>query len=251
MDATTDTEMQRGTQTHPEMETRRGRETRRETEPQRRLTEAVRSLTEPRIERVAVLDEEGRLTRTHATEHPPLLAQLRESVRPSGENSAGSSVPAGMRNVIDSTALYEYSRMAAAIGDWCRIAQIPATRDPIADLRAWHAAALLDERRAAWHERQLRGFARTIRAHLDPPTRVELEFSCPVCGQREWMDADGGGTWPLRMEYRREDTGTLSEVRVLCRACRCEWDGLDAVVELGEELAEKNPLPTCAAPLPV
>jgi hypothetical protein len=207
------------------------------------LLDAVDALTKERTEHMAQTDDDGKWLRTHTTQHPPLLTELKNAINPSSNTAAGSSALASTRNLIDSDALFEYGKMTSAIGDWCRIYKVPTTRDPITDLRRWYIGFELNPSDSGWHEKELRRWAATIRGILNPPTlTIPVEGACPVCLATEWGDIiNGGGTQPVQVRvWVDEDSGAATGHTALCRACRAVWSGFDAVMELGEEVNEKK-----------
>jgi len=229
----------------------------------RDLLAAVDELTKPTTDHVRQYDDDGTSLAIHrcmdgnqegacsglalhAVTHPPLLHQLRDAVTPSTGNDAGSkSAIANERNMVDSTALYEYARMAAATGDWCRMTGAPVTRDPVTDLRAWYAAWIgHHDRDDRWYTAELRRWASIIRNHLQPAKRLEVMSACPICGPGPWVDADGETQANrLTLTYRKHEDGTITDKRTICRnpACGAVWEGEDAMVELAEEVSAPTP----------
>ncbi|KTR02087.1 DUF7341 domain-containing protein, partial [Curtobacterium luteum] len=77
-----------------------------------RLLDAVDALTKPTIDHVRQTTDDGEYLRTVPVEHPPLLQQLADAVVPSAGNDGGSkSASARERNVLDSDALWELTRI--------------------------------------------------------------------------------------------------------------------------------------------
>lgn len=203
------------------------------------LLDAIDALTKPRIEHMAQTSDEGKYLHTHTAEHKPLLTQLKDAVNPSSNTNAGSASLASARNPINSEALWEYTKIASAIGDWCRIAGADRTRDPIIDLRRWYIAYTKHDADPDWYVAELRRWAKLISKLLDPPKRIELTVACPVCGKRTWVDAEGNDVlFPLVVEYRVPETGESIRPVALCRACETIWHGIEAIEELGIELTE-------------
>lgn len=203
------------------------------------LLDAVDQLTKPAIEHMTQTKDDGTYLRTHTAEHKPLLTQLKDAVNPSANTSAGSASLASARNPINSEALWEYTKMFTAIGDWCRIAGADRTKDPIVDLRRWYIAYTKDDNDPDWYIRELRRWVNLIRKLLDPPKRIEITTACPVCKKRTWVDADGNEIlFPVIIEYRVPNEGETIRPNALCRACETVWQGYDSVEELAAELTE-------------
>ncbi|OJX72817.1 hypothetical protein [Leifsonia sp. 71-9] len=214
-----------------------------ETDP---LLAAVEALTKPVVEKVRQFDDDGNHLKTWTVEHAPLLDQFREAVIPSSNTAAGSSALASTRNILDSTALYEYSKIASQTADWCRIINVTAVKDARLNLVHWlprFSKLNSDPEAAAWYITQLCGWANLIRAHMDPPRRRSITYPCPICGKRTWTGPDGeGGTWPLELLYRLDDNDKPVILSAICKACDpvTTWTGHDAVEELIGELEERH-----------
>lgn len=214
-------------------------------ETPRDLLAAIHDLTKPTIDHIKQTTDDGQYIGTHTVEHLPLLVQIEQAVTPSTGNDGGSkSSSPRERNVVDSTALFEYAKMTAAIRDWCRIVEATISRDPVTDLERWYIAfTRYTVRDDTWHLRELRRWARVIRNHLDPPKKLEVTVPCPICGPGPWVDADGETqTNRLTLEYRLDDDDRPRDQRTICRNpnCATTWEGDDAMAELAEELAEAN-----------
>jgi hypothetical protein len=209
---------------------------------------AVEALTKPTIEHYKQTDDDGRYIKTHTTEHPPLLEQLRERVNPSTNTSAGSASLKSNRNLIDSDALYRYSQISSQIGDWCLMVKAPRTHDPIANLNRWYAAYSGDP---AWYEKQLKAWAAAIRKMIDRPEQITITTPCPVCKSRTWIDGDGETMpFPIIVEYRKPEGDEPITPRATCRAVECgtTWEGFGSLEELGEELND-TPAESVITPL--
>lgn len=225
------------------------------------LLAAVEALTKPTrtkhvqdvIERWTTKDEEGvehehaKITgqQTVTIEHAPLLDQFRDAVNPSTNTTAGASALASMRNVLDSTALYEYTKIASQTADWCRIVHIDPVRDARLNLVHWYPRFRDlngDDQARNWYATQLRSWANLIRSHLDPPKRRDILYPCPVCGKTAWSNGDEGGMWPLELRYRIDDDNHPIPESVICRACDpiTSWPTASAVAELLTELEERH-----------
>lgn len=203
------------------------------TEPSE-LLEAVDELTLPR--NVKIPTDDGH---AWATEDA-LLVQLQEAVSSSIRSGSGAGGAAWTRNVLDSDALYQASIITATIGDWCHMAGIKPTRDPVKDLRAWYAARLTATNPDEFYIGQLRRWAGQIRAMTSPPKTLEITAPCPVCGEGQYTNDLGEVVRnPLQMTYRA-DANMWHTAKVLCRACEVVWVGGEAMAELRDELDEKE-----------
>lgn len=210
-----------------------------------RLLDAVDALTKPTVENVKQTTDDGEYLRTVPVEHPALLQQLADAVVPSAGNDGGSkSASARERNVLDSDALWELTRIETALRDWLRHDRAAFNRTDLpATLRRWYigyiahpTAAELD----AWHVRELRRWERVITAKLDRSVKqIPTGYLCVLCKDQQWVDQDGERQ-PARLilSYRRDEDGRTSEEKVTCQRCRTRWDNWDAIKELGEELTE-------------
>lgn len=204
------------------------------------LLTAVDRLTKPEHQHIAQKDDTGRWLKAHTVTHPPLLQRMHEAVHPSSNRTAGSASSASTRSPIDLDALFEYAKMTAQIRDWCRIEHIPPHRDPVTALRQWYVARLIHPGDDTWHIRQLTGWARIIRDHLNPPERFTVKAPCPCCLVTGYGDEiNGGDTWPIEVRYRLTDDGRMVDHIAFCRACGTTWVGKEAVIELADEIEEK------------
>jgi hypothetical protein len=225
-------------------------------ETPRDLLAAIHDLTKGNTEHVKSYDDGGNPVSTHkcrqvcnglpthTVEHPSLLVQIEQAVTPSAGNDGGSkSSSPRERNMVDSTALYEYAKMTAAIRDWCRIVGATISRNPSTDLERWYVNfTRYTDRDDTWHLRELRRWARVIRNHLDPPERLEIMFSCPVCGPAMWTDYEGETQVNrLSLEYRLDQDEHPRDERIICRNPKCgeAWEGQGAMEELAAEIREK------------
>lgn len=199
------------------------------------LLEAVDDLTLPR--NVKVETDDGH---TWATEDP-LLVQLQEAVSSSIRSGSGSGGAPWTRNVLDGDALHQAAIITSQIGDWCRMAGIKATRDPVKDLRAWYVARLTATNPETFYLDQLRKWATQIRGMTNPPKTIEITSPCPICGQGEYVNDLGESVkHPLALTYRLDAGNLRHAAKVICRACGNIWQGDEAMVELRDELDEKE-----------
>lgn len=192
------------------------------------LLEAVEALT--RIRHVQIDTDDGPLWVTAE----PRLKQLQDSIYASMGDRGGPGGLKSERSILSSDALARAAIITSQIGDWCRMAGVRATRDPIVDLESWGTARASTEDRADdWHIEQLHQWARDIDGMFNQPRVVDITTPCPVCGEKYFEDADGAQcVWPLK--------ATADPFRVECRACGLTWDGPDAAEELAEEIGITN-----------
>lgn len=199
------------------------------------LNDVVDDLTLPR--NVKIETDDGH---TWATEDA-LLVQLREAVSSSLNSGSGAGGSPSTRNVLDGDALYKAAIITSQIGSWCRIVGATITRDAVVDLRAWHAAFIGRNEPEEFYIGMMRGWAREIRAAVNPPKLVEITAPCPVCGEGSYVNDMGERiTNPLALTYRPDSDHMWKNSRVMCRACDAVWIGGDAMEELRDEINEKD-----------
>lgn len=189
------------------------------------LIEAVEALT--KVRHVMIDTDDGPRWATGE----PRLKQLQEAVYASMGDRGGAGGLKSERSLLSSDALYRASVIQSQIGDWCRMAGLRATRDPITDLDAWaaHRVHRTEPEEDTWHVQQLEKWAREIDGMFNRPRTVDITTSCPVCGERSYEDDNGDiCTWPLK--------ATADPFRVECRSCGITWDGPDAAEELADEI---------------
>jgi hypothetical protein len=188
------------------------------------LIEAVEALT--KVRNVQIDTDDGPKWVTG----DPRLQQLEEAVYVSMGDRGGSAGLKSERSLIASDALLRAVTIQSQIGDWCRIADVPVTRDPSTDLDAWCAHRVaLEPRSDDWHIQQLRKWAHEIDGMFTRPRTLDIEESCPVCGERTFPNENGDiCTFPLK--------ATADPFRVECKACGTAWEGPDAAEELAEEI---------------
>lgn len=211
-----------------------------------RVLDAIDALTKPTVVNVKQTTDDGEYLRTVPVEHPALLQQLADAVVPSAGNDGGSkSASARERNVIDSDALWELTKIQTELRDWLRH-DLPSydRNDLPASLRRWYvsydAQTAFNDELTEWHVRELRRWERTILAKLDRNVKqIPTGYLCVICKEATWVDGDGERQ-PARLilSYRKDEDGRTSEEQVTCQRCRTRWDSMGAIEELGEELAE-------------
>lgn len=211
-----------------------------------RLLDAIDALTKPTIDNVKQTTDDGEYLRTVPVEHPALLQQLADAVVPSAGNDGGSkSASARERNVIDSDALWELTKIQTELRDWMRHDLTAYDRNDLpASLRRWYITyeqqPTFNDELTEWHVRELRRWERTITAKLDRNVKqIPTGYLCVICKDQQWIDQDGERQ-PARLilSYRKDEDGRTSEEQVTCQRCRTRWDSMGAIEELGEELAE-------------
>lgn len=199
------------------------------------LLEAVDDLTLPKNVRVATDDGH-----TWATEDA-LLVQLAQAVSSTLNSGSGSGGSPWTRNVLDSGALYQAGLIRAAIGDWCKIAGTPVTRDPVVDLRAWYETRAKVDEDHVFYVRQMHAWAAQIRAMTNPPKTVEITAACPACDQGQWTNDQGERIPnPLLLTYRPETGSIWDDAKALCRACDMAWEGEWRLRELRHDVDAKE-----------
>ena len=207
------------------------------------LREAVDELTLPTFVKVSQeVDGRERVTRV---EHAPLLTQLETSIREtiaSREGTGASQKHA--RGLLDPDALYQFTLISTTVREWCRMAGAPARKDPAAALRGWHAQVLAQDIPRPWYTTQLRRWAGTIRAVVNPNRELTITAPCPSCGGTRWNNQDGDeANHPVVVSYRPDDTDILRTATARCRACGTEWRGLNALRALAFELESEGAEP--------
>lgn len=210
-----------------------------------RLLDAVDALTKPTINHVRQTTDDGEYLRTVPVEHPALLQQLADAVVPSGSNDhGGQSASSSARNVIDGQALYELIMVQRQLFEWCGLVKIRGNRNDLpGTLRAWYVAYLpLNKQPESdeWYARELSRWARTIEARLDRNRKqFDTKYLCPICKDARWVD-EHGDSQPARIvvQYVVDEDGRTSGEQAVCERCRESWPNIDAMKELGEELAE-------------
>lgn len=184
------------------------------------LLDAVDDLTLPRNVKVATDDGH-----TWATEDA-LLTQLEQAVSSTLNSGSGAGGSPWSRNVLDSAALHQAAIITSTIGDWCRIENVPVRRDPIADLRAWHAAHLGSDHTETnpFYINQMRAWAGQIRNMVNPPKIIEIMSVCPLCGEGQFTNDLGERiSNPIQLSYRPESGSIWADAKAMCRACDAVW----------------------------
>lgn len=198
------------------------------------LIQAVDALTKP--SRTKVVRDDGTMT---AIVHEPLLVQLNNAIRSSiGGTIAGGGL-SSERNLLDNEALFESIKITDAIGSWCRLAGVRPTKVPADDLLAWFEA---NPDAGDFYTRTLEGWARFIRAKMDPTKALEIDGDCPECGAAVWADMEGGlHARPVLVTYQPE--AALETVTAACRVAECLaiWEG-ETAIRLLRAQVDKDPV---------
>lgn len=211
-----------------------------------RLLDIIDALTKPTVTHIKQTSDDGEYLRTVSVEHPALLQQLADAVVPSAGNDGGSkSASARERNVLDSDALWELTRIETQIRDWMRHNLAAFNRNDLPrSLRSWYVTYQAEATRSLitddYFVRELRRWERIITTKLDRTVKqIPTGYLCVLCGTQQWIDPDGERQ-PARLilSYRKDEDGRTSEERVTCQRCRTGWDSMAAIEELGEELSE-------------
>jgi hypothetical protein len=204
------------------------------------LLDAVDELTKPVVLHFPQVGDDGKWLRAHTTQLPPLLRQLEDAIHSSISGKAGGGAP-WTRAVLNSQALFEFSRIRSTVGDWCRIEKVLISRDLVSDLRRWYVARLTRETDDEFYIRELGKWAATIRFQLEPAKAIPLTAACVVCDAPQWLDSDGvAHPYPLVVEYMEHDPDILASARALCRACERVWRGSRELRELRYEIDERE-----------
>ena len=188
------------------------------------LLEAVEALT--KVRHVQIETDDGPRWVTGE----PRLKQLQDEITATVGRGGGSAGLASERLPVSPEVLSRTFQIVTQIGDWCRMAGLRATRDPIKDLEAWHVTRLpLPETENTGYTTILQGWAREIDGMFDRPRPVDITVPCPACKARTYVDEDGDVcAWPLKAHVR--------PFRAECRACGAPWNDLEAIIELADEL---------------
>ncbi len=209
-------------------------------------------------------------THTKWVQHEPLLEQLNTAIRETlAARPGGGASLAHTRGMLDSDALYLFTRMSTTIADWARLAGAPHRGEPAAVLRGWYVAWAQREREEAAERSIIAALGRwaaQIRATLEPEETMLRKERCPNPDCTQGTDAlTGNPTWfdraareermfPLVITYRPTDhdpenvpdalaptvQAAVNAARARCRACGTEWSarGLAWELEHAKELAD-------------
>lgn len=165
-------------------------------------------------------------SRTVTATEPPLLQQLDDAVASSiGGSASGATLPSE-RSILRADALYQAVLIRKHIREWCEVAAVPIPRNATSSeaLRAWYAGMFsMDATNSPWHLDQMTGWARSIRAMLNPPHEMDLPFACPICEANTWWDKATGDLIGRPLVIRYRDGEPVDNSRALCRACEQVW----------------------------
>jgi len=203
------------------------------------LLDAVDRLTQRHITRVVQSNPQG-ITCTSEVDHDPLLIQLRAAVAGGIGSHAGSS-SARERIPFDANALRLFDEIADQVNLWYRALAGHVEERTLQDrMRDWYID--FENRRRAGkvsdvveHDtlKLVEGWARQIEEMFDPPTKIELVGSCPMCGERYAHDPKSGDRiTAIVIEYRNLGVETLDKATGLCRFCLAVWRGPIGLREL-------------------
>jgi hypothetical protein len=192
---------------------------------------------------------EGQHTHISTAVQAPLLTQLNDAIREtmSARPGGGASL-AHTRGMLDSDALYLFSRIASTISDWAYQLDVPHRATPVEMLRAWYVKRNESEHDDAsdrFLTKVLRGWEGQINATLDPSEEQTLEEPCPNPDCPQGVDEHTGRpiwwnrqtrtsqTNPLIVSYRKDEPAKLVDnARARCRACGTEWSARALAWEL-------------------
>lgn len=188
------------------------------------LLEAVEALT--KVRHVQIETDDGPRWVTGE----PRLKQLQDEITATMGRGGGAGGLASERIPLSPDVMSRSFQIATQIGDWCRMAGIRATRDPIHDLDAWLVTRLpLPEIENVGYIEILQRWAREIDGMFDRPRPVDITVPCPACGESSYEDEHGDiCAWPLKAQVR--------PFRAECRSCGAPWEDLEAILELADEL---------------
>lgn len=191
------------------------------------LLDALEALTKPRRSKTVQTNDAG-ITCTSPVELPALLEQLENAILGSFGSDGGSSTssPGNERNMVDSDALFQFAKISTEVVDWCLTRKVKATRKPLADLAAWHAARTEEHaERDSYYTRRLESWAAMIENKLRPKKRLEITEPCPICGADKWVDAEGEVMrFPVVVEYEADGgAGLMDGASAVCRNASCQY----------------------------
>ncbi|WAC65167.1 hypothetical protein OVA14_07140 [Agrococcus sp. SL85] len=159
------------------------------------------------------------------------LAHLRAAITSSASIGGGRSLP-NERIPLDPRALETDRDIATTIArEYRHLGGTAEHATTEATLNAWHAIAKdLDLDYTDDWTRRLTAWAADIDRILDPPRTVELlDTPCITCGKAETLTPEGTLQSAVIIEYRRDPTEQVRDVRTICRACRAVWEGKHGV----------------------
>ena len=185
------------------------------------LREAVDALTRPIVDHIPQIDDAGKWLRAHTVQHPPLLQQLSDAITSAIGKGGGGGNPAN--DVLNGDALERAQLIRVEITSWGLMLRLKSSPDMVADLIRWQGVFIQTGRDTDFYVRMMRKWESQITGLLDPPKRLEVTVSCPLCGADKFTDAEGKALpFPIVIEYRRESPLAASGI---CRACLNVWTG--------------------------
>lgn len=188
------------------------------------LLDAVDELTKPQTVTVIQSYKDHPDKKTQIV-HPPRLDQLRAAISEAMSSDGSSSALASQRNLLNTSALYDWLMITNRINDWAQIEKSRVTRnDPGRTLRAWYAKWIGKEREPAsvnYHLRYLQKWVAQIDTTLDPPRIKDLPDACPICDATAWWNPKTREQYPrpLIVTYRETGPNMIQDARGMCRAC--------------------------------
>lgn len=202
-------------------------------------------------------------THTRRVEHESLLDQLEAAIRETmAARPGGGASLAHTRGMLDSDALFLFSRISSTISEWAFAVGAHHRGAPASVLRAWFVAwgqSEHPEESERISVMLMRRWAERIRATLDPHDEQTIEEPCPdaecpqgrdeYTGRAVWWNRQTGTaqTNPLVVMYRKDDGREMvDKARARCRACGTEWSARALAWEL-EQAAPPAPVqcPEC------
>ncbi|AJT42414.1 DUF7341 domain-containing protein [Psychromicrobium lacuslunae] len=172
-----------------------------------KLNQLVHELTRPHA--ATIIRDDG--SKTFTTE-ASLLNQLREAVKGSGGRGASGANSAPIP--INPAAHDLYQRISY------KAQQLKAAHKGITTgtlesiIQAW-SLALTNDHDITQAARTVEHWNTQIRALLDPPKTIELKISCPQCGARQVINAEGEINLAV----------TIQNLTAQCAVCLTQWEG--------------------------
>lgn len=190
-----------------------------------------------------VMADRGRFLGTRTDQ--PLLTQLRQAKTTAStynpDPGEGGALAKHERTTLNTTAVRLYATIETRVHDWAIRAgyRRPTGSWPLPEqiLRSWWALAKHDVDPDGYAT-QLQAWKAEIGHLLDPPHRFDIDKPCPVCKAHILEVETEGMTKRVRALSGVERDPDIH--RVSCRACKTEWDGLDAAQELADEIAHAD-----------
>ena len=168
---------------------------------------------------------------------PPLLLELKQEIKPSGEVSAGGS-GSGPGVPIAAAALDLWQEISQGITDRFWVAfeksQKDMPEDLVGRLNYWIDELGDDESAITEAHKTLGYWVAEIERLFDPPVVVALRRPCPACHANEVREQVDGETVVNRAVVATIRTESSPSVVVVCKECGAQWQGES--IHLLEEL---------------